>query len=303
MTAASDPTGDETLGRSGRGTARPHTLSAMAKGTGAPLKDVEDDPVASSTVPERATGGWRDRVVDRSLAPAADKALRRGQQLLSAAGKLILQSGGDDFTVQQVASKAGLSLRAFYQHFEGKDDLLIALAEETNVVLADLLTYHAEKFDDPLDQLGNVIYYMVDERQHTPSSYNAASARIATRTSISAPSEIARARRPFAELMSRMIERVVESEGLQPLDSERAAFALLALLTNYSRAMYVGNDLTRELPTHGEYVRFCVSGLGATPPIGWEQKFELTDEEAEESRHHSEHVVASFMRTGQPRRT
>src|SRR5687767_307004 len=70
---------------------------------------------------------WRSRVVSRSLGTAADRAVRRGLALISAAGRLVQKSGGDDFTMQQVASEAGLSLRVLYQHFTGKDDLLVAL--------------------------------------------------------------------------------------------------------------------------------------------------------------------------------
>jgi len=98
--------------------------------------------------------------------------------------------------------------------------------------------------------------------------------------------------------MSRMIDNVVRAEHIDPVDPERGAFSVLALLNTYSRAMYVGNDLTHQLPTRAEAVRFCVCGLGARPPRGWESKFELSAAQAERSRRHSERVVARFMRTG-----
>src|SRR6202000_3483962 len=36
-----------------------------------------------------------------------------------------------DFTVQEVVARSKTSLRAFYQHFSSKDELLIALLERT----------------------------------------------------------------------------------------------------------------------------------------------------------------------------
>ena len=44
------------------------------------------------------------------------------------------ETGGIDFTVQDIVDRSGLSLRSFYKHFGGKDELLLALFEE---LLAD----------------------------------------------------------------------------------------------------------------------------------------------------------------------
>ncbi len=150
--------------------------------------------------------GWRARVVGRSLAPAADKAVRRGQQLISAASNLILRSGGDEFTVQKVASEAGLTLRSFYQHFSGKDDLLIALIEESQLVMARLLTRHAARFAEPLDRIGSALYWAFDERQHTAGDYNAALLRYVQRTSLTAPERVSAARRPVVAVFTSLID-------------------------------------------------------------------------------------------------
>ena len=51
----------------------------------------------------------------------------RLQALLSAADEIM--SEGGDVTVQAVVARAGQSLRTFYQHFAGKEDLMLALLE------------------------------------------------------------------------------------------------------------------------------------------------------------------------------
>jgi AcrR family transcriptional regulator len=77
------------------------------------------------------TTRWQQRTMDRSLQAARQRALTRGGMFIAAAVDLLRTTGKADFTVQEVVDRAGLSLRSFYQHFASKDDLLLALIEET----------------------------------------------------------------------------------------------------------------------------------------------------------------------------
>lgn len=240
--------------------------------------------------------GWRARVVGRSLAQASDKAVRRGQQLISAASDLILRSGGDDFTVQKVASEAGLTLRAFYQHFSGKDDLLIALIEESQLVMARLLTRHADRFEEPLDRIGGALYWAFDDRQHTAGDYNAALMRYVQRTTLTAPERLAAARRPALAVFTRLIDAAMVEGSIERGDPEHVAFSLMALQMNFTRVIYLGNDLTSRRPSVPELVRFCVLGLGARPAVGWEARFVLSDEAAAVSKRASERLALESMR-------
>ena len=70
---------------------------------------------------------WQQRAVDRSLSSARARAVSRSGQILDAARSLMLETGGIDFTVQDIVDRSGLSLRSFYKHFAGKDELLLAL--------------------------------------------------------------------------------------------------------------------------------------------------------------------------------
>ena len=81
---------------------------------------------------ERAqTTQWQERTVERSLKAARQQAITRGGTFIVAAVALLRSTGRADFTVQEVVDRSGLSLRSFYQHFATKDDLLLALIEET----------------------------------------------------------------------------------------------------------------------------------------------------------------------------
>ena len=74
---------------------------------------------------------WRQRAVSRSLNAARSRAEKRAQRFLDAAFELMDEKGTTDFTIQEVIDRSKQSLRGFYQYFDGKDDLMLALFEET----------------------------------------------------------------------------------------------------------------------------------------------------------------------------
>jgi AcrR family transcriptional regulator len=74
---------------------------------------------------------WHERTVERSLKAARQRAIVRGDAFIAAAVDLLRTTGKPDFTVQEVVDRSGMSLRSFYHHFATKDDLLLALMEET----------------------------------------------------------------------------------------------------------------------------------------------------------------------------
>jgi len=90
--------------------------------------------------------GWRQRAVSKSLSAARTRAEQRVQRLLDAAFELIDEKGTAEFTIQEVVDRSGQSLRGFYQYFEGKDELLFALLEES---IEEAITDLGEGADRP----------------------------------------------------------------------------------------------------------------------------------------------------------
>ena len=74
---------------------------------------------------------WHERTLERSLKSARERAITRGDTFIRAAAELLRTTGKSDFTVQEVVDRSGMSLRSFYHHFATKDDLLLALIEES----------------------------------------------------------------------------------------------------------------------------------------------------------------------------
>ncbi len=66
----------------------------------------------------------------RSPDPVAVEAESRATRFMRSALAIIGETGRTDFTVLEVVERSKTSLRAFYQHFTTKDELLLALIEE-----------------------------------------------------------------------------------------------------------------------------------------------------------------------------
>ena len=76
------------------------------------------------------------------------------QRFLDAALELMNDNEtGKEFTVQEVVERSGQSLRSFYQYFGGKQELLLALFEESVRTTAETIERELVEEDDPLERL------------------------------------------------------------------------------------------------------------------------------------------------------
>ncbi|MBX9638238.1 MAG: TetR/AcrR family transcriptional regulator, partial [Mycobacteriaceae bacterium] len=74
--------------------------------------------------------------------PADEAEVTRADRFIKTAVEILGETGRTDFTVQEVVARSKTSLRAFYQHFGSKDELLLALFEATMAQAAQ--TWRAE---------------------------------------------------------------------------------------------------------------------------------------------------------------
>jgi AcrR family transcriptional regulator len=98
---------------------------------------------------------WQERTIERRLSHARARALARSSRFLATALEMVEESGRADFTIQTLIDRSNMSLRAFYQHFAGKEELLLALYE--NVTSQFIEGIHLEvaaaSADGPMAQL------------------------------------------------------------------------------------------------------------------------------------------------------
>ncbi|MBV8803759.1 MAG: TetR/AcrR family transcriptional regulator [Sinobacteraceae bacterium] len=96
---------------------------------------------------------WQERTIERRLSAARARALARSSRFLATALELVEESGRADFTIQTLIDRSNLSLRAFYQHFAGKEELLLALYENATSQFIEAIRYEVAAADGPMEQL------------------------------------------------------------------------------------------------------------------------------------------------------
>ena len=96
---------------------------------------------------------WRQRAVMRSLGAAHTRAEQQIDQFLDAAFALIDERGAADFTIREVSERCDESIRRFYQYFDGKDELLLALFEVSVLEQTDDLRRTVDEESEPLARL------------------------------------------------------------------------------------------------------------------------------------------------------
>lgn len=76
---------------------------------------------------------WELRAARRQKDRAAPDGGGRNiaQDIIAAGWELVHEEGAGDFTVKQVIGRAGVALQTFYRHFGTKDELLLAMFEES----------------------------------------------------------------------------------------------------------------------------------------------------------------------------
>jgi AcrR family transcriptional regulator len=216
---------------------------------------------------------WHARVLGRSLGSATDRAVRQGRDLINAAARLMRRLDPEELTMQNIAAEAGVSVRVLYRHFEGKDDLLVALIEESQIVFARLIEDATAGIADPLDRLGEALYFATtDARQQTDQNFSRAMARFTVQTSVTSPDQVGAAHRPVILVLAGMVQDAIRSGQIEVGDAEVAASNLYNSYEAHQRNVYLGNSLGGPLPSSGELIRFCLLGLGAQIPPGWENK-------------------------------
>jgi AcrR family transcriptional regulator len=106
-----------------------------------------------SEAPAQLSRAFQEQSVERQLSSARARALARSSRFLATALELVQESHRADFTVQTLVDRSNLSLRAFYQHFAGKEELLLALYESMTIQFTDDIRQEVDAADGALDKL------------------------------------------------------------------------------------------------------------------------------------------------------
>jgi AcrR family transcriptional regulator len=127
-----------------------------------PPTDPSGPPAAAP--PADPPARWETRSTSRVVEAGRDQILERSRKIVEAAYQLLGQDGLDGLTIRAVLKKTGLSRRAFYERFAGKDDLMLAVFEETIRLAARYYREEIKALPDPLARLKLIVTSIVLRR-------------------------------------------------------------------------------------------------------------------------------------------
>ena len=210
---------------------------------------------------------WRERAVSRGLSAARSRAEQRVQGFLDAAFELIDEKGSIDFTIQEVIERSKQSLRSFYDYFDGKDELILALFEETVREARVEIDEAVAAETDPIARLRAFTISLHEwcDPAETPRKRGSHHRRAISEFSMHAvahQSERVRAAlAPVTRLLRELVEAAAAADAIDVTDTRRAA-ALVQQTVMYS---WFGNrlaDNSKLRLTAEETWEFCRRGLG-----------------------------------------
>ncbi len=222
-----------------------------------------EGPVLGTSEP-----GWRERAVNRSVHAARSRAEERVQRFLDAAFELVDEKASTEFTIQEVVERSKQSLRAFYEYFNGKDELLLAMFEETVREGFDDITAAVDAQTDPLARLRAYAVTLHEwcDPDESPRKRGRHRRRpiseFAMHLTANHADRVRAALRPQTRLLRELVAAAADAGVVRVADVRRAT-ALVQQTVMYS---WFGNRLVenpeRRLDAQ-ETWEFCLHGLGA----------------------------------------
>lgn len=213
-----------------------------------------------------ATGGGcgMSRADDRSPAiqRSRNRATEQVDSILAAAQRLI-ETRGDEFTTQELIKEAGVALQTFYRCFSSKDELLLAVLGDQMTTACELWATEASNMNDPLQRLHFYVGNILGTLGRDPRRDALARFVIITHARLHRlfPAELARADKPFVDLLHKEIKSAVDAGLLKTKDPQGDAWFIAELVRSvYHYWAYAPGD---HEGVQERLWQFCIRALGA----------------------------------------
>lgn len=215
---------------------------------------------------------WKTRAVERSTRAAKQRAEQRVQRFLDAAQAIIADKGSTDFTVQDVVNRSKQSLRGFYQHFDGKHELLLALFEDALRRATAQIAAAASGHPDPAGALKTAVRLLFELSSPDPSARRPLFTDFAPQLLLTHPAEVRRAHAPLLALLTELTSAAAEGGQLRRGMEPRRAAALTmetVMVVAQSSGTPAADDYGAARPvTADEVWDFCAHGIVSLPARG-----------------------------------
>ena len=219
------------------------------------------DALASTPADEPT---WKQRAVERSTRAAKLRAEQRVQRFLDAAQVIIAEKGSTDFTVQEVVDRSRQSLRSFYQHFDGKHELLLALFEDALRRATEQIRAAAQGQADPLGRLKVAVQLLFELSRPDPVARRPLFTDFAPQLLLTHPAEVRVAHAPLLALLAELLTEASATGELRAgVDPRRAAALTMQTVMFVAQSAVVSDEDDLPVITSDEVWEFCAHGFAA----------------------------------------
>jgi AcrR family transcriptional regulator len=193
----------------------------------------------------------------------------RRRLLVECAYDLLAEEGLDSLTIRTVLERSCLARRAFYECFASKDDLVLAVFEETLHLAASHYGKLIADIADPLSRLRFIVTAIVlgqeyagDRSEARRDRRGAALSREHMRLAESHPAQLQRALSPLLDLLSRQLADGMAEGSIRHGDPDRLAILVYNLISTTVHTELLAAegqivDLDRRLALSEEIWAFC----------------------------------------------
>ncbi len=220
------------------------------------------DTTSSLALTHAFSAGWPERAAARSGAKSrSGRASRPAQRVVDAACQISLERGGE-FTIQELAKEASVSLQTFYRYFAGRDEVVLAVIEHRIAQACEFLRSESVHITNPVER---VRWYV-----ETTLQLLGIGGVTATRKFFAAeryrlqqlyPAEIERAVGAFSALLAPEIRAATEAGQLHSSDSERdARFVTQLVVSTFHNYTFSSEPPPPNLAA--DVWEFCLTALG-----------------------------------------
>lgn len=212
-----------------------------------------------------ATGepAWKQRAVERSTQAAKRRAEQRVERFLDAAQAIMTEKGTTDFTVQEVVDRSRQSLRSFYQHFDGKHELLLALFEDAMSRSADQIRAAASGQSDALERLKVAVQLLFELCRPDPTAQRPLFTDFAPQLLVYHPAEVRIAHAPLLDLFAELLSDAQEAGKVRADLKPRRVAALTMQTVMFNAQSSIATDEGARPLQADDVWDFCANGFAA----------------------------------------
>lgn len=182
----------------------------------------------------------------------------RVSRIIEAAYDLLDEEGIDGLTIRAVLNRTGLARRAFYENFAGKDDLVLAVFEQTIHLAAAHYRQMTSGLDSPIERLAMIVLSIgmgsanpetvITTREPGLGPGNRSSAALSRehlRLADSRPKELEKALAPLLALFAELLRDGIAAGQVRDCDTDLLASLIYNLVSTTVHTQLLAEEAGR----------------------------------------------------------